>query len=271
MNHRKRKAQNGVVDSLNGVENGDWSAKKKSAVKMGLPNRWLYCPPMGKVVAERFLPMKTPMSTIYDPQIEPKYQFHPQDVFERQIIGAKAGAKIGLWMDFTKTDRYYDRREVEKNGCAYIKMPLEGHGQTPTEEETTEFISEAKKFFQNHPNDVIAMHCTHGFNRTGFLIVSFLVEEEEYAVDMAVEEFAKARPQGIYKQDYLNELSKRFGDEEDIIPAPNRPLWEHGPVTDEDYYNGVMAKERQEEDNTGMRNIGNGPSTSNGTDFLLSQ
>ncbi|KAI1716071.1 mRNA capping enzyme, catalytic domain-containing protein [Ditylenchus destructor] len=137
-------------------------------------------------------------------------------------------------------------------------MPLEGHGQTPTEEETTEFISAAKKFFRDHPNDVMAMHCTHGFNRTGFLIVSFLVEEVEYAVDMAVEEFAKARPQGIYKQDYLNELSKRFGDEEDIIPAPNRPLWEHGPVTDEDYYNGVMAREQQEQSNLGM------PDTSDG-------
>ena len=38
--------------------------------------------------------------------------------------------------------------------------------------------------------------------------------------------FSKARPQGIYKQDYLNELLKRYGDESSAtITAPPRPEW----------------------------------------------
>ncbi len=40
---------------------------------------------------------------------------------------------------------------------------------------------------------IIAVHCTHGFNRTGFMISSFFVESEDWSIEAAVVEFAKAR------------------------------------------------------------------------------
>lgn len=40
---------------------------------------------------------------------------------------------------------------------------------------------------------IIAVHCTHGFNRTGFMISSFFVESEDWGMEAAVLEFAKAR------------------------------------------------------------------------------
>jgi hypothetical protein len=69
---------------------------------------------------------------------------------------------------------------------------------------------------------------------------------------MAVREFADARPQGIYKQQYLDDLKARYGDEDDedlmvgfkkylkmiiILKSPGRPLWENGPLSDEEYKN----------------------------------
>lgn len=46
------------------------------------------------------------------------------------------------------------------------------------------------------------------------------------SIDAAIDIFSKARPQGIYKQDYLNELLKRYGDESSVtITAPPRPEW----------------------------------------------
>lgn len=42
-----------------------------------------------------------------------------------------------------------------------------------------------------------------------------MVQECDYAIDMAVQEFAECRPNGIYKQDYLNDLLKRYGDDEE--------------------------------------------------------
>ena len=38
--------------------------------------------------------------------------------------------------------------------------------------------------------------------------------------------FSKARPPGIYKQDYLNELLRKYGDESSAtITGPVRPEW----------------------------------------------
>ncbi|VEL22272.1 unnamed protein product [Protopolystoma xenopodis] len=44
-------------------------------------------------------------------------------------------------------------------------------------------------------------------------------------IDAAVQIFADARPPGIYKSDYLRELFRRYGDEEDCPPAPEKPDW----------------------------------------------
>src|SRR5882757_2775663 len=76
-----------------------------------------------------------------------------------------------------------------------------------------------------NPLDVIAVHCTHGYNRTGFLICSFLVEKQDWSIEAAVNAFAKCRPPGIYKHSYLRELFRRYGDINDTPPAPSLPDW----------------------------------------------
>lgn len=63
-------------------------------------------------MAKHFLPFKTPLCKLYDEQIEKVYQFHPRDVFAHKFRGAEPGARIGLWIDLTKTNRYYSRKEV---------------------------------------------------------------------------------------------------------------------------------------------------------------
>ncbi|KAI2644296.1 mRNA-capping enzyme [Labeo rohita] len=69
------------------------------------------------------------------------------------------------------------------------------------------------------------VHCTHGFNRTGFLICAYLVEKMDWSIEAAVAAFAQARPPGIYKADYLKELFRRYGDVEDAPAAPALPEW----------------------------------------------
>ena len=51
------------------------------------------------------------------------------------------------------------------------------------------------------------------------------VQIEDWSVEAAINTFANARPPGIYKQDYLEELAKRYGDPEEIPPAPQMPDW----------------------------------------------
>lgn len=45
------------------------------------------------------------------------------------------------------------------------------------------------------------------------------------SVEAAVAAFCRARAPGIYKEDYLKELFRRYGDEEDTPPAPALPEW----------------------------------------------
>lgn len=65
------------------------------------------------MIAKHFLPFKTPLCKLYDEYIEgERYLFHPKDIFANPLKGADPGAKIGLWIDLTKTNRYYSKKEV---------------------------------------------------------------------------------------------------------------------------------------------------------------
>jgi len=45
------------------------------------------------------------------------------------------------------------------------------------------------------------------------------------SIEAALSVFSQMRPPGIYKQDYLGELSTRYGDRDDIPLAPPLPDW----------------------------------------------
>lgn len=133
--------------------------------------------------------------------------------------------QIGLWIDLTNTSRFYDKRDVEMENCLYLKLQCRGHGETPSEDQTNTFVNTCQKYINDNPLKVIAVHCTHGFNRTGFLIVSYMVQCMDCGLEGALTEFIRNRPPGIYKQDYLKELYRRFEDDEEAPPAPPLPDW----------------------------------------------
>ncbi|GMS81928.1 hypothetical protein PENTCL1PPCAC_4103, partial [Pristionchus entomophagus] len=191
---------------------------------LGAPDRWLYCPKIGKVVENLFLPFKTPLCALYDNQIEKKrLQFHPQDVFDCPQV---KGKKIGMWIDLTKTDRFYHVDEVKKHDCEYRKIKMMGHGESPSLEEVAQFNRLVHGFVEANPDKLVAVHCTHGFNRTGFVIASYFADIMGWGYEAAVRMFAAARPSGIYKQDYLADLHSRYGDsDEDQLEAPQKPQW----------------------------------------------
>lgn len=146
---------------------------------------------------------------------------------------------------------------MTQRDCKYVKLNCRGHGETPSPEQTQRFIQVVDDFVSQNPLELVAVHCTHGefetfilfvslptslfvgFNRTGFLIASYLVEKNDIAVEAAIQMFAKARPPGIYKQDYIKELYKRYDDEEDATDAPPLPDWCYEEEEEEaEYENG---------------------------------
>ena len=140
---------------------------------------------------------------------------------------------------------------------------LNRHGETPSVEHTNVFISLVENFVRQHPTELIGVHCTHGFNRTGFMICSYLVEKLDLSIDAAIMMFAQARPPGIYKQDYINELFKRYDPSSTPLPAPPRPDWED---EDESSQAGASAffDEDVEEDANEEEEAENGDASENG-------
>jgi len=216
-----------------------------------IPPRWLHCPRKGKLFAGKFLPFKTPLSSTYDDQIPDENRFGVDMLFKSM---AASRTKLGLWVDLTYTSRFYDKGEVEKSDCKYLKLQCRGHGEAPSEEQTTTFVNIVDHFIGQKPLEVIAIHCTHGFNRTGFLLVSYMVEKMDWSVEAAVRAYTESRPPGIYKEDYLQELFKRYGDIEDCPPPPPLPDWctefddrdDDGNVPDNSKNGGHGAKRSRE-------------------------
>jgi len=133
---------------------------------------------------------------------------------------------MGMWIDLTNTDRFYDKSLIEKEGIRYVKMPCRGHGETPNPEQVKLFVRLCHQFSDQNPDDFIGVHCTHGFNRSGFLISAFLVEEWDWSINACILQFSKARPPGIYKQDYIAELCRLYGSPDEPVPsAPPKPDW----------------------------------------------
>ncbi|XP_006870726.1 PREDICTED: mRNA-capping enzyme-like [Chrysochloris asiatica] len=196
-----------------------------------IPPRWLNCPRRGQPVAGKFLPLKTMLGPRYDSQVAEENRFHPS-MLSNYLKSLKV--KMGLLVDLTNTSRFYDRNDIEKEGIKYIKLQCKGHGECPTTENTETFIRLCERFNERNPSELIGVHCTHGFNRTGFLICAFLVEKMDWSIEAAVATFAQARPPGIYKGDYLKELFRRYGDIEEAPPPPLLPDWCFEDDEDED-------------------------------------
>ncbi|KRZ14995.1 mRNA-capping enzyme [Trichinella zimbabwensis] len=196
--------------------------------QLGPPARWLKCPRKGDLVAGIFLPFKTPLSAQYNDSVPEEHRFTPNMVLQNEY----SEKTIGLWIDLTNTTRFYSKDEIERYGVVYKKINCKGFGECPSQQTVNEFVNLCQEHLELNPDSIIAVHCTHGFNRTGFLICSYLVVVNDWSIDAAASEFARARPPGIYKQDYLDEIFKRF-DEVDSTPiAPPLPLW--SGVEDED-------------------------------------
>ncbi|XP_060593527.1 mRNA-capping enzyme-like [Ruditapes philippinarum] len=195
---------------------------KNKASQLGPPPRWLNCPRKGQIIIDKFIPFKTPLDSRYDDDVPEECRFNFDMLLESMKNGKK---KLGLVVDLTNTTRFYDSKAVEEKGCKYVKMQCRGHGETPSKEQTEAFIQLCARFNNQKPLEIIGVHCTHGFNRTGFLIISYIIEQLDWSVEAAVQCYAQARPPGIYKQDYLQELFHRYGEVDDTPAAPLLPDW----------------------------------------------
>lgn len=74
-----------------------------------------------------------------------------------------------------------------------------------------DFLKICTDFKSNNPEKLIGIHCTHGINRTGFMICSYLTQILHYSPDVSVEMFKNSRPPGILKKQFIDCIYRRYG------------------------------------------------------------
>lgn len=90
----------------------------------------------------------------------------------------------------------------------------------PNDKTIFKFKCAVNKFLkENKDNDkLIGVHCTHGLNRTGYLICRYLIDVEGMRPDDAIELFNRCRGHCIERQNYI----------EDLQNGPIRKNWNSG-------------------------------------------
>ncbi|RWS31214.1 hypothetical protein B4U80_03056 [Leptotrombidium deliense] len=151
-----------------------------------------------------FIAFKVPLKpSICSRIVEPDNRFTLDDIIDGDY-------QIGLIIDLTFTSRYYDANYLKTKNVLYEKIFLRGHGKLPHPKDIRHFIKIVKKF-SSKSDKLIGVHCTHGVNRTGFLICKYMIEELSYEPKDAIEAFEKARGHKFDREVYIQNLLKGKG------------------------------------------------------------
>ncbi|BDA47945.1 mRNA-capping enzyme [Coccomyxa sp. Obi] len=214
-----------------------------------LPSGWIECPPMGhRMNMLRLVPVKVPLGRRFAQVLTDEEHFSPAKLVE-QLQSKKT--EVGRIIDLTNTWRYYERDEIDELGVEHVKIRCRGRGQVPEAEAVNTFVWDLLSYHNREPSKWTVLHCTHGYNRTGYMVVSFMVRHG-MSVEKALRIFAEHRPPGIYKEDYIRQLYKY---NHEPLPTnfkpPHLPAWKpeepDSPKADQILDSGAVPEEATSE------------------------
>lgn len=126
------------------------------------------------------------------------------------VVAKKWAGELCAVIDISHDNPVYDPKGLEDGGIAYYKFPTVSK-QPPSRDEVEAFIALVDKIrAEKQGKGLIGVHCHYGFNRTGFFLVSYLVERLGYCAQDAIEAFYNARPPGIRHSHFIDELHVRY-------------------------------------------------------------
>ncbi|KAI8014757.1 mRNA-capping enzyme [Camellia lanceoleosa] len=197
-----------------------------------LPPGWLDCPSVGQEIG-CIIPSKVPLGESFNAYVPAgkRYSFKQVIHHQQRVLGRK----LGLVIDLTNTSRYYHASDLTKEGIKHVKIQCKGRDSVPDNEAVNYFVYEVSLFLtrQKHSKKYIIVHCTHGHNRTGYMIVHYLMRTLSISVTQAIKLFADARPPGIYKPDYVDTLYNFYHERKpEMVVCPPTPEWKRSSDLD---------------------------------------
>ncbi|XP_072228180.1 RNA/RNP complex-1-interacting phosphatase-like [Leuresthes tenuis] len=174
--------------------------------KSGVPERWLDYSAVGKRLnGTRFIAFKVPLKQSFNRNLPRSDVFGPWELLDALN---KQNQELGLIIDLTFTTRYYNLQDIPES-LLCVKIFTAGH-EVPSDDTILNFKRIVYRFLRdNEDNDkLIGVHCTHGLNRTGYLICRYLIDVDGMDPEKAVELFNLSRGHAIERQNYLDDLQR---------------------------------------------------------------
>lgn len=166
-----------------------------------IPDRWLDYTPVGrKISGTRFIAFKVPLREHVVQSVPSGNRLSCESLLDKI-------PNLGMIIDLTNTYRHYDPETFVAKGIQYVKLKIPGQ-TVPGCQYVQEFKSMVNSFLEkNADNDkLIGVHCTHGVNRTGYLISSFMISEMKMTPENAIKYVELARGHVIERENYKNDL-----------------------------------------------------------------
>uniref|UniRef100_UPI0037E786D2 RNA/RNP complex-1-interacting phosphatase isoform X2 n=1 Tax=Semicossyphus pulcher TaxID=241346 RepID=UPI0037E786D2 len=199
--------------------------------KNGIPDRWQDYKAVGKrLQGTRFIAFKVPLKQSLNWKLPCRDVFGPWELLDTLN---KENQELGLIIDLTFTTRYYKVQDLPES-LLFVKILTAGH-ELPSDQTILSFKRAVRNFLRdNADNDkLIGVHCTHGLNRTGYLICRYLIDVDGMDPKEAVQLFNSSRGHNIERQNYLDDLQcgpKRSNDGmEESEQEPMRGRAAHRP------------------------------------------
>ncbi|XP_029693729.1 RNA/RNP complex-1-interacting phosphatase isoform X1 [Takifugu rubripes] len=189
------------MEACKGVTKMDRNRKKG-----GIPDRWLDYKAVGKrLFGTRFIAFKVPLKQELNDQLPWSDVFGPWELLDSV---RRDRQELGLIIDLTYTKRYYSLQDLPES-LMFVKIFTAGH-EVPSDETILSFKRAVRRFLRdNADNDrLIGVHCTHGLNRTGYLICRYLIDVDGMEPREAVKLFNSARGHNIERKNYLDDLHR---------------------------------------------------------------
>ena len=137
--------------------------------KNDLPDDWENYSPCGRQIPRTpFVAFKVPLNPNIHGKYSAKYSRDP----DYQPWGLKdldsRLPNLSVIIDLTATNRYHNPRSLSRH-IKHVKIKTQGH-VVPSLQVIEEFKDHVEQALIENPEALIGVHCTHGINRTGYLI-----------------------------------------------------------------------------------------------------
>ncbi|XP_057295473.1 RNA/RNP complex-1-interacting phosphatase-like [Hydractinia symbiolongicarpus] len=165
--------------------------------KARIPSAWKKYSISGKPIGNtQIICIKTPVTIKH---------LTPEELLS--YISKAHGCKLGLIIDLTDTNKYYNPQEFVALNIVHYKIQCKGM-QLPSEDIVEHFNTIVSRFVKEHhySKKHVAVHCLTGVNRTGYLVCRYLMDVLKWDAVKAINTFQNARGHNLEHENLINAL-----------------------------------------------------------------